>query len=489
LAAERVAIIGAGIAGLATALALKRSGRDIVIVERDPEPPSISPEAAFDAWQRPGVPQFRHAHVLLSRIQTILRDHHPELLAELRHAGLELSSMAEALPAGQRDNYQPMPDDGDLLHLWGRRPTFEYVLRRHVERLQGVRFVHSARVLGLVTESTKRHVRVRGIEIARSGSREVIDADVVVDASGKRTKSRQWLEAQGVRTEVDSNPSGFVYACRHYRWKDPAAPRSLLDSGGNLDYLGYAAFFAEHGTYALTMGCPVEEKELADAMHRTEGFEALCAELPAFKEWALQSEPTSKVLGAGRFENRWTSYGVRGGRELFGFFAVGDSHLETNPMYGRGCASAFIQAQVFAEALDATGDPGRRAHLYYDRTRALLQHYFDLSVATDRMYRNRARVSRGLSIPWPARLLNYLFEAAWLPAVHGSALVAREFVKAVQMREVSRPAVRLAVTFQILLALIRGWFRRGKAPPWHPGPPRSELLHRLPAPRHGAVSP
>jgi len=88
LISERVAIIGGGIGGLATALALKRTGCEVVIIERDAEPPNIAPDAAFDEWARPGVPQFKHAHILLSRLHTLLRDHHPELLAELRKAGL-----------------------------------------------------------------------------------------------------------------------------------------------------------------------------------------------------------------------------------------------------------------------------------------------------------------------------------------------------------------------------------------------------------------
>src|SRR5215471_9273359 len=122
LLAERIAIIGAGIGGLALALALKKTDREIVLVERDPEPPAISPEEAFEHWQRPGVPQFRHAHILLARLQTLLRDLHPEVHEDLRRAGLELSRVEEVLPKEHRDGYAPEPGDAELLHFWGRRP-------------------------------------------------------------------------------------------------------------------------------------------------------------------------------------------------------------------------------------------------------------------------------------------------------------------------------------------------------------------------------
>jgi 2-polyprenyl-6-methoxyphenol hydroxylase-like FAD-dependent oxidoreductase len=489
LISERVAIIGGGIGGLATALALKRTGREVVIIERDAAPPNIAPDAAFDEWARPGVPQFKHAHILLSRLHTLLRDHHPELLAELRKAGLELSELPEVLPAAHQDTYQPEPGDGDLLHLWGRRPTFEYVLRRHVERLAGVRFVHSARVVGLVTDSSEGRLRVRGVELSRRGSHEVIEADVVVDASGKQSKCPKWLEALGVRLSVVSKPSGFVYSCRHYRLQDPNARLPRRNGGGNLDFLGYATFYAEHGNYALTFGCPVEEKELADVIHRTEGFEALCAQFPVLEQWTARSVVKSKVLGAGRFENRWTRYGVGGGRELVGFFPLGDSHIETNPMYGRGCASAFVQAHVFADVLAVVKDPGQRAQQYYQRTQQQLQSMFDLSVATDRMYHIRARHSRGLPLTLSERFLNWGYESGWLPAVNASPLVAREMVRAMQMREVSSLGVRLTVALLLIRTLTASIFRRKRPPPLPAPPPRAEFLRSLPALPGGTAEP
>jgi 2-polyprenyl-6-methoxyphenol hydroxylase-like FAD-dependent oxidoreductase len=481
LAAERVAIIGAGIGGLAFALALKDRDDEVVIIERDPEPPDIEPTEAFEKWQRPGVPQFRHAHIVLARAQTLLRDRYPELHADLLRAGLELSRLEEVLPASHRDRYERQPGDRDLLHFWGRRPTFEYVLRRHVGRLPNVRFLHSAKVTGLSLEATEREVRVRGVKVSKEGAEELVAADIVVDAAGKRTKSPEWLEPHGVAIERDSRPSGFVYACRHYQLKDRKDSRPRLDGGGNLDFLGYATFYAERGSFALTFGCPVDEKELAAAMHRPEGFDALCAQLPVLKEWTSMSEVKSKVLGAGLFENRWTRYGTRGGRALLGFFPVGDSHLETNPMYGRGCSAALMQAHVLAEVLREVSDPEERLRRYYATTRTMLQPYFELSVATDRMYHMRARLSRGEPVTFGERLLNWAYEAAWMPAVQSSELVAREMVKSAQMRELSSLSTRLAVVYQLILALILTMLGRKRAAPAVAGPPRVELLKRLPA--------
>jgi 2-polyprenyl-6-methoxyphenol hydroxylase-like FAD-dependent oxidoreductase len=481
LATRTIAVIGAGIAGLAVALELKNSPFEVVIVERDPAPPDIPPERAFEQWARPGVPQFRHAHILLSRLQTALREHHTDLLAELLRAGLYLSTLKEVLPSGVADSATPEPGDDDLLHLWGRRATFEYVLRRYVAGLPNVRFIHHARVVGFRTEPDGPALRVTGLSLHGENGDEALVADIVVDASGKRSKSPEWLRALGIEIEVKREESGFVYACRHYRLNDPAAAPPRRDGGGNLDYLGYSLFYQEHGNYSLTFGCPVEEAELSETMRTEEGFEILARQFPVVRAWIEASQPTTKVLGAGRFENRWTSYGASGKKALTGFFAVGDSHFETNPMYGRGCSAAFVQARVLRDALQES-DARVQARRYEQTTRKLLQPYYDISVSTDRAYHIRAKLSRGVSVPRGERLLNYLYENAWLPATHSNVLVAREFVRAVEMREVSPIGQRLVVIFRILSVLVKSLLGfEVRVPP--PPPPRDEFLNRLSAAR------
>jgi hypothetical protein len=150
-----------------------------------------------------------------------------------------------------------MPGDEDLRHFWGRRGTFEYVLRRHVEKLPHVRFVHSSRVEGLVLDRAGDAIRVRGIEIARAGSRETLEADLVVDASGKRTPCPGWLEAAGAHIEYGRFPSNYLYVCRHYQLREGQETPPRHGTGANFDYFGYSTFYGEHGHYAVTLGCPV----------------------------------------------------------------------------------------------------------------------------------------------------------------------------------------------------------------------------------------
>ncbi|HVW30824.1 MAG TPA: FAD-dependent oxidoreductase [Polyangiaceae bacterium] len=481
-AGETVVIIGGGIGGLSAALALSGDSADVVIVERDPEPIELDhPTDAFEKWQRPGVPQFRHAHMFLARLQTLVRDRHPQLHAELLAAGLEPSKLEEMLPPGQVTSFRPLPGDEDLKHFWGRRATFEYVLRQHVGKLPHVRFVHSARVEGLVMDVSNTDVRVRGVRVHRAGADETIDGDVVIDASGKRTRCPAWLEAEGARIRFERHPSNRQYVCRHYRLSDGAESPTRQGTGANLDFFGYSVFYAEHGSYAIALGCPTDEKEIARAMHRPDGFDAVCAQIPVLSEWIRQSKVESNIVGAGGFENRWTHYRGNGGKEILGFFAVGDSHIETNPIYGRGTACAFVQAHVLADSLRATRDARARSRRYYDDTFRELRPHFDLSVRTDRMLQSRSEQSRGLPVPAADVFVRKAFEAAWTPAMNRSSLVAREMIKAMEMRELSPLHVRLAVVFHIVWHFFLSLFRREKDGELFAGPPRAEFLRRLPS--------
>jgi 2-polyprenyl-6-methoxyphenol hydroxylase-like FAD-dependent oxidoreductase len=474
--AERrpVVVIGAGIGGLATALALKRSGREVVIVERDADS-DVAPEAAFADWERPGVPQLRHTHIFLSRIRTILRDHHPELLAELRHAGVEESKLEQVLPPGVRTRYQTTPKDDDLLHLWARRATLERVIRAHVARLGQVRFVHGARVEGLLVERRGGALEVLGIEVRRAGETEQILAELVVDASGSRSKVVDWLNDRGAGIEAEAHHSPCAYFCRHYVQRDPSTEPPRVGTGGILDYLVFGIFFAERGSFSIALTCSDAETELSRALHRPEGFDRICQAVPALAQWTSRAEPASKVLGGAGLRNRWHRHSRTRARQVVGFFPVGDSYVQTNPIYGRGCSSAFVQAHVLADVLAADTDPVERARRYHAEVWRLLRPYFALCVNGDRVFGIRARLSRGDAVTFAERLLVLAYEKVLVPALDESTFVARLSVEAQQMRETGPFWLTFLVWVHVGLLWIARAFRR-TSPVSVTAPSRAEML-------------
>src|SRR5512138_3409617 len=103
----RVVTIGGGMAGLWTALALAPSGREIVVVERDPPPPSADLEAVFADWARRGVGQLRHSHAFLARLRLLIRDRRPQLLEELIAAGCRELRFEDGLTDIQKARFRP----------------------------------------------------------------------------------------------------------------------------------------------------------------------------------------------------------------------------------------------------------------------------------------------------------------------------------------------------------------------------------------------
>jgi choline dehydrogenase-like flavoprotein len=61
-----VAVLGAGLAGLSAALGLARSGRRVMLLERDGPGADDGADLIFERWERPGIAQFRQPHNFLA---------------------------------------------------------------------------------------------------------------------------------------------------------------------------------------------------------------------------------------------------------------------------------------------------------------------------------------------------------------------------------------------------------------------------------------
>jgi 2-polyprenyl-6-methoxyphenol hydroxylase-like FAD-dependent oxidoreductase len=482
--AETVLIVGGGMAGLSLALALDGSGKQVVIIERDLAPPELAPHEAFERWKRPGVSQFRYPHVFVGRLHGMLRNRYPKLFEELEQAGFRPSSVVEHLPPALREGYVPQPDDPEIAPLYGRRATFEYVLRRHVGRMPHVRFEHGAVAQGLVSEQAAGTLRIVGVEIKRGDARETLRGDVIVDAAGRNSPLRGWLQALGGAIDVQNEPSQFLYFCRHYRLRDGEPEPARQDVTADLDYLKYAIFYAERGHFAVAFGCAEHEPDLVEVLRRADGFDGMCRQLPGLAPWVNRAEPVTKVMGAAKIANRWSRIGTA--PHVLGLFLIGDAGLEANPIYGRGCAAAFLQSQVLARALTTESDPARRAEKFEAGLRSELYPHFRASVWADQVFHSRANRARGQRINPLRRLQMYVYEKVIVPAVLADMFLAREILRAMGMNEAAGP---IRVLHFVLRALsVRFTLRANAARLLPPGPGRGELIERVKS-THGAAAP
>src|SRR5271165_3651212 len=93
----RLIVVGAGPAGLGTALFAARRGHSVVLVERDADRPPSGADACFDHWNRRGVGQIRQAHQFLALACGVLLDEAPEVFAALSE-GAVMAPMTDATP-------------------------------------------------------------------------------------------------------------------------------------------------------------------------------------------------------------------------------------------------------------------------------------------------------------------------------------------------------------------------------------------------------
>src|SRR4051812_3297902 len=269
-----VVIIGGGVAGLGTALALSRSGdHRITVLERDRAPLPDTADEAFSEWKRRGAPQTRHSHAFLARLRNLLRDRAPDVLDALLEAGATELRFTERMP-DTIDDPSPKPGDEDLVALACRRATFEWVLRRAVLHEGRVSFLDGCAVAGL--EATDRHVTGVRLEDGR-----VIAADLVVDASGRRSSLPKWLDAIGagpVHEEVED--TGIVYYSRFYRLcEGKERPSEEQPIGGDLGYVKVATFPADNRTFSITYGVPTDDHDLR-ILGRLPAFEVAARAIP-----------------------------------------------------------------------------------------------------------------------------------------------------------------------------------------------------------------
>ena len=183
---RRAVVIGAGIGGLSAAGALAEHFERVEILERDGLPVS--------AGSRSGTPQDRHPHGLLAGGLRALDQIFPGFKSDLASAGAVPVSSAREVQFERPDvGVLPKRDFGILL-LCATRPLIELVLRRRAEAVVNITLRPASRVVGIVPAAGG--AGVRGVQFVNgSGRFETLDADLVVDASGRGAPTLTLLDA------------------------------------------------------------------------------------------------------------------------------------------------------------------------------------------------------------------------------------------------------------------------------------------------------
>ncbi|MGW3045825.1 NAD(P)/FAD-dependent oxidoreductase [Kitasatospora sp. NPDC001159] len=341
-------VIGGGLAGVVAAWALRGCAERIVVVERDRYPD----EPAF----RAGVPQGRHAHLVLEAGHRALEEMMPGIKQELTDAGAHRVSTSGDLKwlssAGWMADYPAR-----MAFLSCTRPVLDKVVLDRVRTEPSIEFLAGTDVVGLLGSAravTGVKVRERdsggdsGRGSGRSSARgEVRDipAELVVDASGRSTSVPKWLAELGCRPVPEERvDAGVAYSSRLF-YRPPGVD------------LGYQAIYLQtKAPDKPRMGVllPVEGDRWivslagmrgAEPEPGEDGFTKHLAQLrdPGLCEALRDAEPAGEVRGF------LPGPGVRRHYERSapeGLVAVGDAASTFNPVYGQGVTVSLFCAQA-----------------------------------------------------------------------------------------------------------------------------------------------
>ncbi|WP_327116524.1 FAD-dependent monooxygenase [Nocardia sp. NBC_01730] len=395
-------VIGGGYAGLLAAWALRDTAERVVIIERDFYP--ARPEA------RPGVPQARHAHLMLEAGHRLLEEMMPGIRTELLGAGAVMVAMSGDLHWLTSAGWMA-PHNSQLAILSCTRPVLDHVVRARISAESSVQFIEGAEVIGLLgTDTTVTGVQIR--QRGGVGSVREIRAELVVDACGRSSKLTRWLSELGCAPVPEEHVDGGVaYASRLFH-RPP--DRNL----------GFSALYLQtRAPNKLRMGSlmPVENDRWivsvggmrgAEPPPGEHGFNTVLAQLrdPALSDALSTARPAGPVWGhrPGPSRRRHFECGTADG-----LVVVGDAACSVNPVYGQGMTIAALGAHALRAAAlrhggigPATARAARRAVTAASKTAWLM------SASEDRRFPATIGGPSGVLVDIQHRYLDQVLRAA-----------------------------------------------------------------------------
>jgi 2-polyprenyl-6-methoxyphenol hydroxylase-like FAD-dependent oxidoreductase len=344
-----VIVVGGGIGGLTAAMLLARDGHRVRLLERDPTPPPGDPADCWRDWERRGVNQFRMLHLFLPRWRQTVEAELPELPAALEAAGtLRFNTVAD-VPAEISGGLRPGDERFEM--ITGRRPIVEAVLARAAADTPGLDIERGVAVAGLLMADRPPLPGIPHVTGVETGDGRLLHADLVVDASGRRSPLARWLAALGGPPPVEETEAcGWVYYGRHFRSSDGSVPPAFGPPLQPYDSISLLTLAADNGTWGVGIVTSAADPLMRAARHE-DTWTRIIKHYPLVAHW-LEGQPLSDGVDVmAKLEDRHRRLWRDGEPTVTGLVALGDAWACTNPSAGRGASIAGLHAVCLRDVL------------------------------------------------------------------------------------------------------------------------------------------
>lgn len=409
-------------AGLLAARALSDHFEHVTLLERDPMPDT--------AIARKGQPQARHLHAILATGYGRMARLFPDLAEALDEGGAVTMDAAAHMHWHAYGGYRvPLEAGFDVVTM--SRPFLEQLVRRRVLTLPNVTAIEDCSADGLLLADDGTSA-VRGLQVSRRdrGVQETLPADLVVDATGRGSRTPRWLDALGFPSPDEERVEvGVGYATRIYerdpneadtkRWSliTPTPPHEKR-GGGAVSIEGDRRLV---GLYGMAGDHPPADED---------GFRAFARSLPVRDVHDLieSARPVTNIVSH-KFPASLRRRYERVGRFPGGFVVAGDALASFNPVYAQGMTSAALQVEALTALLSRGVPLDRLSRPYFRAAASVVDRLWRLAVGEDFRYPETV----GRKRPGTDLLNAYVLRVH--RATHHDPVVCRAFLRVMHVIE------------------------------------------------------